>query len=93
MRKELTLQIRKLSGHSEFANRLVDLATQIEKTFQGDEQVRLLELVRETLDHHIQIRDNTRRARAALKQIEADHQTLLKLFEKITIRPSNETLH
>ena len=93
MRKQLTHQIRESAGESEFANRLIEIATQIEREFHGDEQKRLLALVSETLDRHLKIRENSQRANAALKKLEADQQALLKLFEMIAIRPDSETLH
>ena len=93
VKKQLTDQIKKRVGESEFADRLINIATQIEHDFQGDEQERLLALVSETIDRHLKIRENTQRAHAALKQLEADQNDLLKLFEMITIRPDSETLH
>jgi hypothetical protein len=93
MRKELTKEIRKLSGESEFADRLIEITNQIEVNFQGDEKKRLLDLVHETLQRHLDIRQNTRRAHAALNQLEADHKTLLEFFDKIANTRGSETLH
>lgn len=93
MQKELAKEIIKHAGESEFSNRLIEITKQIEREFQGDEQKHLLELVRETLNRHIEIRDNTRRAHVALKQLEADQQALLQLFSMITSCPETETLH
>ena len=87
MRAELTDRIRKHAGESDFANRLIEIATQIEQDFRGEEQERLLELVRETLDRHVEIRDNTQRARVALQRLQADQQALLQLFDFIVDRP------
>jgi hypothetical protein len=93
VRKQLAHQIRKSIGESEFANRLIEIAAQIERDFQGDEQTRLLELVRETLDRHLEVRENSKRAHVALKRLESDQKALLKLFNMIAKRPQNETLH
>jgi hypothetical protein len=78
---------------SEFADRMTDIATQIERDFQGEERERLLELFHETLERHVEIEENTRRAREALEQLQVDQRTLLQLFEFITAAPDRETLH
>jgi hypothetical protein len=84
---------REEKPESEFANRLTKIATQIERDFDGDERSRLLELVHETLERHVEIQENTRRAREALVQLQSDQRTLLQLFEFITAQPERETLH
>jgi hypothetical protein len=93
MGNQLKDQIRKHANGSDFANRLIEIATRIERDFRGQEQERLLELVRETLDRHIEIRENTQRARKALQRLQADQQALLQLFDLIAGRPESETLH
>ena len=84
---------REEKPESEFAERLTEIANQIERDFDGDERSQLLELVNETLERHVEIQENTRRAREALAQLQSDQRTLLQLFEFITARPERETLH
>lgn len=93
MSKEIKNRIRQRADASDFANRLLEIAGHIERDFDGRERERLLELVRETLDRHVEIRESTRRARAALDKLQTDQQTLLQLFDFITARPESETLH
>jgi hypothetical protein len=93
MGSQLKDKIRKHANESDFANRLIKIATQIERDFRGQEQERLLELVGETLDRHIEVRKNTQRARKALQRLQADQQALLQLFDLIAGRPETETVH
>jgi hypothetical protein len=76
-----------------FADRITDIATQIERDFEGDERERLLELLHETLERHVEIEENARRAREALEQLQTDQRTLLQLFEFITAVPDRGRLH
>jgi uncharacterized protein YbgA (DUF1722 family) len=91
--KEIKNRIRQRADASDFSNRLLEIAGHIERDFDGRERERLLELVRETLNRHVEIRASTRRARAALDKLQSDQQTLLQLFDFITARPESETLH
>ena len=93
MSKEIKNRIRQRADASDFSNRLLEIAGHIERDFDGRERERLLELVRETLNRHVEIRASTRRARAALDKLQSDQQTLLQLFDFITARPESETLH
>lgn len=93
MNRELKDQIRRQADSSGFADRLLAIATQIEREFEGRERTRLLELVHETLERHVEIRENTRAARESLDQLQADQQSLLQLFEFITAGPGTETMH
>jgi hypothetical protein len=93
MGSQLKDKIRKHANESDFANRLIEIATQIERDFRGQEQERLLELVGETLDRHIEVRKNTQRARKAIQRLQADQQALLQLFDLIAGRPETETVH
>ncbi len=93
MSRELKDQIRKQADPSGFADRLLAIATQIERDFDGRERGRLLELVHETLERHVAIRENTRLARETLDQLQADQQALLELFEFISARPESEIMH
>ena len=93
MSNQLKNRIRERSDRAEFANRLIEIADHIERDFDGRERERLLELVRETLERHVEISENTKRAREALHQLHQDQQSLLQLFEFITARPERETIH
>ncbi len=93
MSKEIKNRIRQRADASDFSNRLLEIAGHIERDFDGREREQLLELVRETLNRHVEIRASTRRARAALDKLQSDQQTLLQLFDFITARPESETLH
>ena len=93
MTRELKQRINERADRTDFSDRLLDIANQIERDFDGLERERLLALVHETLERHVEIRENTRRAREALEQLHKDQQTLLQLFEFITARPERETVH
>jgi hypothetical protein len=93
MSKGLKKKIRERAEKSDFANQLLGIATRIERDFDGQERERLLDLVHETLDRHVEIREMTRRAREALEQLQSDQRTLLRLFDFITARPERETIH
>jgi len=93
MSSDLKKQIRTYADPSGFADRLLAIATQIERDFDGRERRRLLELVSETLERHVAIRENTRLARESLDQLQADQQALLQLFDFISARPESETMH
>ena len=93
MSRELKDQIRRLANPSGFADRLLAIATQIERDFDGRERRRLLELVHETLERHVEIRENTRMAHEALDQLATAHRELLQLFDFISANPQRETMH
>ncbi len=93
MSKERKKKIRERAETSDFANQLLGLATRIERDFDGQERERLLDLVHETLDRHVEIREKTREAREALEQLQSDQRTLVRLFDFITARPERATLH
>jgi len=93
MSRELKDQIRRLADPSGFAHRLVAITTQIERDFEGRERRRLLELVHETLERHVEIRENTRLARESLDRLAKAHRELLQLFDFISANSQRETLH
>jgi hypothetical protein len=93
MSKGLKTRIRERAEKSDFLNRLLEIATQIERDFDGKERDRLLDLVQETLDRHVEIRENTRKTREALEQLQSDQRALLRLFDFITARPERATVH
>ncbi len=91
--KALKKRIRERAEKPDFLNRLLEIATQIERDFDGKERDRLLDLVQETLDRHVEIRENTRKAREALEHLQSDQRALLRLFDFITARPERATVH
>ncbi len=93
MSRDLKDRIRKQADPSDFGDCLLAIATQIERDFDGRERRRLLELVHETLDRHVEIRENTRLARESLDQLVEAHEELLQLFEFISANPDIETMH
>ena len=93
MSKALKQRIRERAEKSDFLIRLLEIATQIERDFDGKERDRLLDLVQKTLDRHIEIRENTRKVREALEQLQSDQRALLRLFDFITARPERATVH
>ena len=93
MSEELKKRIREHAEKSDFANGLLEIATRIERDFDGCERDRLLDLVHETLERHVEIQESTRRAREALEKLQSDHKALLWLFDFITARPERATLH
>lgn len=93
MSRELKERIRQQADASGFADRLLAIATQIERDFDGRERRRLLELVHETLERHLEIRENTRLAREALDQLVESQHELLQLFDFISANPERETMH
>ncbi len=93
MSKALKKRIRERAEKPDFLNRLLEIATQIERDFDGKERDRLLDLVQETLDRHVEIRENTRSAREALEQLQTNQRALLRLFDFITARPERATVH
>ncbi len=93
MSERLRKKIRERAEKREFADQLMDIATRIERDFEGDERERLLALVHEALDRHVEIREQTRAARDALIQLQADQRALLRLFDFITARPERATIH
>jgi hypothetical protein len=93
MSRDLKDQIRRQAESSDFGDRLLTIATQIERDFEGRERRRLLELVHETLERHVEIRENTRLARKSLVQLVEAQQELLQLFDFIAANPETETMH
>jgi len=93
MSRELKDQIRSRVEPTEFADRLLEIATRIERDFDGRERRRLLELVHETLERHVEIRENTRLARESLDRLAKAHRELLQLFDFISANSQRETLH
>ena len=78
---------------TEFGDRLLEIAKRIESDFKGRERERLLDMVEEALDRHIEIREAAESARGALEKIRSDQHALLRLFDFITANPDRETVH
>jgi len=76
-----------------FAERLLESVATIEREFEGEQRERLLALVDETFERHLQIRRNTARARSALEQLRASHRELFGLLKLIVTPPGSGTLH
>ena len=93
MSSELKDQIRKRADPSGFADRLLEIATQIERDFEGRERKRLLELVYETLERHVEIREHMRLAGESVARLMGAQQELLQLFDFISANPELETMH
>jgi hypothetical protein len=93
MTRNLEERIRTRAVRTEFGDRLLEIAKQIESEFTGQEQERLLDMVDEALDRHLEIREASNRAHGALEKLQSDQHTLLRLFDFITADPNRETIH
>ncbi len=93
MMRNLEERIRARTDRTEFGDRLLEIAKQIESDFKGRERERLLDMVDETLDRHVEIREATEKTQGALEKLRSDQHTLLRLFDFITASPDRETVH
>ncbi len=93
MTRKLEERIRARGDRTEFGDRLLEIAKQIESDFNGPERERLLDMVEEALDRHVEIREATERTRGALEKLRSDQHALLRLFDFITANPDRETIH
>jgi hypothetical protein len=93
MARNLKERIQDRADRSEFGDRLLEIAKQVESGFTGQERERLLDMVEEALDRHVEIREASERTHGALEKIRSDQHTLLRLFDFITANPDSETLH
>jgi len=93
MMRNLKERIRTRADRSKFGDRLLEISEQIESGFEGSERERLLDMVDEALDRHVEIREASERTRGALEKLRSDQQTLLRLFDFITANPDREILH
>jgi len=80
-------------GDGAFAERLLEGVATIEREFDGEQRDRLLALVDETFERHLQIRQNTARARIALEQLHGNQERLLGLLKLILTPSRSGTLH
>jgi hypothetical protein len=93
MTKDLKERIRTRVDRTEFGDRLLEIANQIEDSFNGHEREKLLGMVEEALDRHLEIRKVSETTRLALEKLRSDQHTLLRLFDFITANPDCETVH
>jgi hypothetical protein len=93
MKRNLEERIRARSVQTEFGDRLLEIAKQIESDFIGPEREKLLDTVEEALDRHVEIREATEKAHGALEKLRSDQHALLRLFDFITANPDRETVH
>jgi len=93
MVRNLEERIRARTDRTEFGDRLLEIAKQIESDFEGRERERLLDMVEEALDRHVEIRESSERTQGALEKLRSDQHTLLRLFDFITANPDRETVH
>jgi hypothetical protein len=93
MRRNLEERIRARTDRTEFGDRLLKIAKQIESDFHGRERERLLGMVEEALDRHVEISEASERTRGALEKLRSDQYKLLRLFDFITADPDRETVH
>lgn len=91
---------RRLRAHREregadgtFAERLLEGVATIEREFDGEQRDRLLALVNEAFERHLQIRRNTTRVRTAVEQLRADQERLFALLKLIMTPPGSGSLH
>jgi hypothetical protein len=97
MSEELKQRIRahgrRHAGDRSFAERLLDSAELIESEFAGRERKQLLELVNETFERHLALRDHTRKARENLTALRSHQRRLRELALLMRTRADDETLH
>jgi hypothetical protein len=93
MTRNLEERIRARAVRTEFGDRLLEIAKQIESDFNGPEREKLLDMVEEALDRHLEIREAAERTHGALEKLRSDQHKLLRLFDFITANPDSETVH
>jgi hypothetical protein len=93
LKKRLRAHREREGSDGAFAERLLDGVATIEREFDGEQRERLLALVDETFERHLQIRRNTARAQLSLERLRADHERLFGLLKLILTRPGSGSLH
>ncbi len=93
LKKRLRAHCEQEGVDGAFAERLLEGVATIEREFDGEQRDRLLALVDETFERHLQIRQNTARARIALEQLRANQERLFGLLKLILTPPGSGTLH
>ncbi len=81
------------SSDGAIAESLLESVATIEREFDGEQRDRLLELVDETFERHLEIRQNTARAQIALEQLRCNQERLVGLLKLILTPTRSETLH
>jgi hypothetical protein len=76
-----------------FAERLLEGVERIEREFEGEQRLRLLGMVADTLERHLRIRESAVETHTALAELHANQGRLLRLLELLAPCPSSETLH
>ena len=90
LRRRILTARDKRGADPRFTDRLLDGIRRIEAGFEGCERERLLTLVAETLDRHLQVRESSTRVREALAKLEAGQARIVQL---LTNPPKTRTLH
>ena len=93
LKKRLRAHREQEGADGAFADRLLEGVATIEREFDGEQRDRLLALVDETFERHLQIRQNTARAQIALEQLRANQERLFELLKLIVTPPGSGTLH
>jgi hypothetical protein len=93
LKKRLRAHREQEGSDDAFAERLLERVATIEREFDGQQRDRLLALVEETFERHLQIRQNTARAQIALDQLRANQERLFGLLKLILAPPGSGTLH
>jgi hypothetical protein len=93
LKKRLRAHREQESTDRAFAERLLEGVETIEREFDGEQRDRLLALVDETFERHLQIRRNTARAQLALEQLHGNQERLFGLLKLILAQPGSGTLH
>jgi hypothetical protein len=93
LKKRLRTHRERESSDGVFAERLLESVATIEREFDGEQRDQLLALVDETFERHLQIRQNTVRARIALEQLRGNQERLLGLLKLILAPRRSGTLH
>jgi len=73
--------------------RLLALTDRIEKGFDGDQRVRLLELARDTFERHVSMCTESDRVRDGLAALRSDQRRLLELLEFLSAGREGARLH
>lgn len=93
LKKRLRAHREHEGSNGAFAERLLEGVATIEREFDGEQRERLLALVDETFERHLQIRQNAARARISLERLRADQERLFELLKLIMARPGSSALH
>jgi hypothetical protein len=93
LKKRLRAHREQEGKEGAFAERLLTGVATIEREFDGEQRDRLLALVDETFERHLQIRRNTAQAQIALEQLRVNQERLFGLLKLILTPPTGGTFH